>query len=652
MKKNKAEVGSDTMSFGLILALLDNLADAVYERLVNGFFGKIFTAYSREQAMFDQGFLKNHFTGGTGLRFFFRKIRQYLSGTFENSFFIRTIGKWLRGFLAVPLKSIGNFFFAFGAYTVLIYFIRWLVPDLAATDIGVAIVGAVICIVSIPMLLSEDNLAVAVGKSVILRFLFMEVFGFREESFQVATKNSRIQSNLLLMAGMALGVLTLALSPLWILFGIIAAVGIALIFASPEIGLILALFFCPFFSFLENPAFSLGILILVVLSSYLLKIIRGKRILKMELLDFFVLLFGVILYFSGAITAGGKTGFYETLLSCELLCGYFLVVNLMRTEKWLKRCVAVWVTSGTIVAVFGILQYVFGMTATGSWLDISYFSDIRGRTTSVFDNPNVLAFYLILILPFSLLAWVRAEGRKPKIISAFSIVSILLCLVLTWSRGAWLAAIFCLLLFALIRSKKTIRFLFFLCLFLPFLSFILPQSVTKRFMSIGDLSDSSTMYRVYTWKGTLRVIKEYFVGGIGYGTTAYREIYPQYAYAGIEAAEHSHNLFLQILLGMGIGGLLIFLAILLFSAQMNFEYLKKSADADNKLRVSAAMCAIFSFMLMGLFDFTWYNYRVFFLFWCVLAFACACIRVGNEEERRHGVAVFAEQNSATLDINW
>ena len=93
----------------------------------------------------------------------------------------------------------------------------------------------------------------------------------------------------------------------------------------------------------------------------------------------------------------------------------------------------------------------------------------------------------------------------------------------------------------------------------------------RRFTSIGNLADSSSYYRVYTWRGSLRAAKDYFWGGAGYGSSAYAEVYPQYAYAGIEAAEHSHNLFVQILFGLGVFGLLIFLAVLFLFAAVLFS---------------------------------------------------------------------------------
>jgi len=367
-------------------------------------------------------------------------------------------------------------------------------------------------------------------------------------------------------------------------------------------------------------------------------------------MDLAVLLFMVLVYLAGAISAGGEIGRYEVMISCVLMLGYFLTVNLMRTERWLNRCVLAIQISGTAVAMLGILQYLFATPLVNAWLDTSYFYDIQGRATAMFDNPNVLASYLIMVLPFTLFGAIKATVRKERLLCHVSALSVLICLILTWSRGAWLSVIISMVIFALIYSKKTVRWLIVLMGSIPFLSFFLPQSITRRFMSIGDLSDSSSMYRLYTWKGALRSIKEYFMGGVGYGTAAYNEMYPQFAYAGIEAAEHTHSLYLQILFGMGIGGLLVFCIVLFLFAQMNLEYLKHSKNMESRWMVLACITAIVSSLIMGAFDFIWYNYRIFFLFWVVLALGCACVRVGNAEQKRHEVRMSEETNYATLDI--
>ena len=642
MKKSKTNstdtgVTPSIASISFIFFLFDKFSAYIYNALKSGFLGKIFTAYSVEQNAFDNCYIKKHFTNSTLVKKYFRNIRRYLSGSFESSYILNKISTVSKNIVTMPLRTLGGALFFFGIYSVIIYLLRLFLPVISEADISYAITGVVICISVIPMLLSQNNIANAVGKSIFLGTLFSEVLGYREEVFKQRTNKNKTKGNILMFFGIALGVLTLAIHPLIIMAAIIAVVLIALVFTAPEIGVLISLFSIPFLSVFEHSAMVLGLLVSIISVSFLVKLIRGKRILKFEIIDISIIFFGALVGLSGPISAGGLSGCKEVLITCELLLGYFLIVNLIRTEKWIKRCVGVLVTSGTVVAFIGIGQYMFGVLSAGAWLDTGYFNDIKGRAVSLFDNPNVLALYLIIILPFALCMTIQAAKGRAKLLGSISVISIALCLVLTWSRGAWIAAIICLLVFCLIYSRKTLRYIILSCFFVPFVPFFLPQSVTKRFMSIGDLADSSTLYRVYTWKGTLNVVKEFFVSGIGYGTTAFQTIYPQYAYAGIEAAEHSHNLFLQILVGTGVIGLIAFGIIMLLFTQMNLEYIKNSKNTVLKLIVISAFCAILAALLFGLFDFTWYSYRMFFLFWSVVAIAVASVRISRDEERKHSV---------------
>ena len=187
---------------------------------------------------------------------------------------------------------------------------------------------------------------------------------------------------------------------------------------------------------------------------------------------------------------------------------------------------------------------------------------------------------------------------------------------------------------------------------IPFLPFVLPQNIVTRFMSIGDMADSSTMYRVYTWKGSLGMVKDYFWGGIGYGTEAFAKLYPAYAYAGIETTPHSHSLYLQILIGMGIGGLLIFAVLMFFYFQKSLEYIKKPSNKDSFLITVAAFVSICAMLIMGFFDYVWYNYRIFFLFWIVLAIGVACIRIGKKEISKLNAYEESDDCAASIDVEW
>jgi O-antigen ligase len=148
------------------------------------------------------------------------------------------------------------------------------------------------------------------------------------------------------------------------------------------------------------------------------------------------------------------------------------------------------------------------------------------------------------------------------------------------------------------------------------------------------------------------MIKEYAWGGIGYGTEAFSEVYPLYAYAGIEAAPHSHNLYMQIVLGMGIGGLICLFLIILFYTQHSFEYIKDPLDNSTRVLSTAAFVSVLSMLIMGMFDYVWYNYRIFFMFWVALAVGVCAIKIGTKELSRKNLVYDSDARSASIDIEF
>lgn len=644
-KTNKA---ADFVAVGIFVYLLDRFADWFYTSIVEGFFGKIFTAYSLEQNAFENGFLKHYFTGNLKVKEYAHKLRAFLSRNFEDSYLLNRGAHFIYSFKTMSLRSYGNFWMSFGVYTIIVYFVKMGVPALPKAEVDTLIVGIMACICSIPLLFAKGTLISAVGRSMFTRLLFSEAFGFRDETFEKKAEASPKHANFMILFGIICGVLTLLIDPLFIPASIFGIILLVLIFSTPEVGVLISLFFLPFFTFLANPTISLSILVLLTFLSYVFKIIRGKRIFRIELLDIAVIVFGVMIYFGGVISVGGEISYLSSLLTCSLMIGYFLVVNLMRTQKWLNRCFVALMSSATLVSFIGVLQYFFG-TLNVSWLDRDYFPDIKGRVTALFENSNVLAAYLVMIFPLILCSLLRSTGKN-KILAFISSVSVFLCIIFTWSRGAWLALIFSVLLYFLMYSKKTVRFLCGAIFVIPFAAFLLPDNIVRRFMSIGDMADSSISYRVYTWKGTLSAIFENLFGGVGYGTETYREVYPTYSYAGMEAAEHSHSLYLQLWFSLGIVGLIVFCVLMLLFAQQTLENIKITSDIQNKVQTTAVFCSVFAALIMGAFDYIWYNYRVFFVFWIMIALASVYARVDRAERRRKNISYDNDFEKAFIDI--
>lgn len=634
-------------SLSIILHFIERLTNSAYNALMNGIFGIAFTSYSAEQKAFERGAVRGYFTGNSRVEKIFRNVREVLSKAFETSFLMRWIDKILNRFLSTPLKLYGNFMLSFGLYSALVYVVRVFLPTMTTPNTAFIVTSAVLILASLPLLASRESLGSAAGKGVITRLIFIEAFGFRDEDFEIPAVRRKGRFNGSIIWGMAAGIFTIFISPAYIIVAMVFFALIAMILATPEMGVVLLIVMIPFSTLLDHSSAALIVFVLVTTFGYLIKLVRGKRILKLEILDVMVLIFGIVLLMSGVITAGGVASFTEACVCCVLMLGFFLVTNLIRTERWLNRCVNAVVGSSVIVSIIGVLQYVMGYAVQG-WLDTSYFGDIEGRVVSLFDNPNVLAVYLVMSFPLLLERISGAKDRRERLLGLLSVVAVLTCTVLTWSRGAWVAMIISVVVMSLINNRKTFKWLLALVAVMPAIAILLPRAVVRRFMSIGDLADSSSYYRVYTWRGTIRAILDHFWSGAGYGMSAYAEIYPQYAYAGIEAAIHSHNLFLQILFSMGIFGLIIFLAVIFLFSQKSFESIRK--DERVKLHVSAIFSAVLGALVMGLFDHVWYSYRIFFMFWVMIGLCCAYVRFGDREMQRVLGTEKYSAESASIDL--
>ena len=203
----------------------------------------------------------------------------------------------------------------------------------------------------------------------------------------------------------------------------------------------------------------------------------------------------------------------------------------------------------------------------------------------------------------------------------------LLCMVLTMARGAWLGLIFAVAIFLLMIDR---RFIFVGIVGLVALYFLLPDVILSRFMSIGNLTDGSTSYRLSIWRATIAMLRDFWLVGVGPGVAAYNRIYPIYGYSAVNAP-HSHNLFLQIICDAGVFALVIFLMLLFSYVRELASAIKHNTNRALNIFRIAAVSAMAGFVLQGMTDYSFYNYRVTLTFWCVVGLAIALTRIGREQ---------------------
>lgn len=595
----------------VIISALDRFCLWIYGLLGSGLFARIFTS-SAGNARSDCQRTRGRLT----------ELRRQLAEKIEESRIISAVNSLFSGLISCRLRVIGAYLLSFSVYCLLSATVSLILTDTVAEsyEAYVLIVEAItIGVVSVPFLASKKTVSSLLLSSHICNKI-IDACGFSQNKLHSEAISGRYTAAFVL--GVLSGIATFAVSPLYIFVAMIFAVAVYAIFALPEFGVMCLFFLAPL-----APTSALIVLVALVTLAYLFKLIRSKRVLTFTRADLFVAALAVLIAFGGLVSFSSDS-LIPSFMYVSFIIGYFLVSCCVRSSEWLHRCTAAAVWSGLIVAFYGILQYVFAGTMVSAWLDDELFTGISGRAVSTLENPNMLGEYLIMVLPLALALWITGKGMSKRY-AFVSFACLGMCLILTWSRGAWLGFLFALVAFLLIWNRRTMWLLVAGVACVPLLPIVLPDTIVSRFTSIGNLADSSTSYRVNIWRGAMHMVRDYLLTGIGVGEGPWSEIYPDYTLPGIEAAPHSHNLFIQITLETGIFGILFFCIILFLLARLAFSLiarlgcedtsaLERTYARDAKLAVAAPLCGLFAVLIQGLTDNSWYNYRVYLMFWLML----------------------------------
>lgn len=592
------------------------IKNSVLYKLLTGIYNGISTAY--KNSAFATFFKKDVLVEWTEKSLFAKILRlpwticEKIGVTFgerltrqkENSFIIRSCKYLLHNFLALNLRYMGLLALSAGAVDVCFGMVR------KTSVVG----GFFVAVFGIILALFQINITDYLKGSYLVKFIENLLGTSFSYNFYYVTKcksgAKRIYSAIFFgaLCGVVSGFSSAALS-------VVFLIGLLYVFAvlyKTEIGIFSVAFLAPIV-----PTMVLAGLCILTGFSFFVRVVTNKKFtFKFGVPEFFVSLM-ILIYLVCACTSFAMFKSVQIVAIYLVFMGfYFVVVNTIKNKKQFFDLISVITISSFFVCMFGIMQYVFDWNVSQAWMDEEMFSDIKMRIYSTLENPNVLGEYILLTLPLSIgLMWSK-KGFLSKLFYGGISLSMFAALILTFSRGCWIGLMLSAAIFVTFVAGKLWGLLL---LALPAVPFILPESIVNRFLSIGDMKDSSTSYRVYIWLGTLLLLKDFWISGIGIGTEAFTKIYPFYSYSAI-VAPHPHNLFLNVLVETGAAGIVVFLFICIIL----FKRLARTTSLSGKTSQTATMSvaiasAVAGFLLQGMFDNCFYNHRVFMIFWLIVA---------------------------------
>lgn len=605
-----------------------------------GVLGKIFTSYSKVNTAFKQSAAVSFMGNGSQAASFIRRIRFKISSLFEQSAFLYLWKRTISFIIGCRMRFFGSFTLVFGIYTALIYLVKRFAFSENYADGSYLLASLILVLVSLPMLASKNTLAKTLAESRLGHFTVTRVLGMAEEKLEVPPSRYGDYYNIAILGGLLAGTLTYFINPadLILIFAVISV--IALVLSTPEVGVVFVSFLLPFFGLSDDNV--LGFLVSLYTVGYFIKLLRGKRILSVEIYDLVLLIFGGVIAFGGIVSVGGEASSETAFEMLSLIVGCFVALNLLRTSKWIKRCTVAMFVSAFLVSLTVLWQLVARYAKIG--FDLSLYEQ---GTYPFFGTREALSAYLLLAFAIGFSVLAALNHKRSKFTVFLGVIAIFGAILAIGCKSAIAGVLIAIPIYFIITRRRTVTFLLLSAAGAVYACFMLPARFLHGLLAFFESMLYYFWRAVSVWQGTLGIIIASFFGGIG--VDAFASVYPRFSLAGSEKATETSSLMLRILCDVGVVGIAVFIFVLILFFQNCFEYIKSAKD-KSRLTVAAGLSGIIGILCQSVFFDIWSNTTVFYVFWFVMAITVSRIRLGIGEAQRSLQTEMQSDSRASLDL--
>lgn len=625
------------------------LTGYVYFALCGGWFGRIFTSYATSDRIFRTSRLGRLSRVDTGGGRWHRAFRRNVALAMDRNPLLRAF-RWLsHQLLTCSLRTVGLFLITTGAYSAIIYWLSeviWRGDTLTWTYVAVSLVSIVLGII---FLFSDLSLGYALQNGLFFHGLLMPLLGISDDTLKDIDMHGKQGYVVAVPLGMAAGALGALTHPLWILVACAVLLLVLVILAIPETGVMLLLVLIPFVGFLPNATAWTVALVALPLLGYIGKLLRGNRAFHMEVQDFSVVLIALFFLLSGASIA--RDGAFLRALSCTvLICSYFLVVNVIATPIWRRRCYIAMLVGAAVASVVGIVQFIIAVaTAAEKGVGMAAFGT---AVHAGFADSTTFAYFLALVFPFAL-AQLAKSRQQYRFVLGFGCVLIVGAAVLTWVQSVWMAMMLALIVFLLIYDRRFFPPLLVGAGVIPTVYAVLPHTVRvgllKALRATSDLTFAQragmgeTIREIFFSRGSglysLGTGISHFLFGLGNG--GLETVCALYTTVDPALAARSCNFWMYLLLEQGVFGLLPTVLFFFLLLQNCFSVMRNSLGEQRSPLPIAGVCMAVAALFISCFRYAWYDPAALTLFFVIAALVVADARA----ERRRALPYMDREQS-------
>ena len=418
--------------------------------------------------------------------------------------------------------------------------------------------------------------------------------------------------------------------------------------------LILLIIYLPFQIALNPiPGFDLASIRVFIILLFLILVIRKdfKSLLSKNLQKIGLLFFLILSSVSLIGTENVFWGFRKILFFLSIFPLYFLIVALVDNWAKIKKVVLALVIASGLIALIGLIQFfaqfifsldkvynfwavnitpVFSGFSLGTMILAypSWLVNVGGitimRAFSFFSDPHMFSFYLGLTLPLVVVLLLKGY-RKKLLIVIYPLLFI--ALLLTFTRGAYLAIIITFLVLAGLIWKYLGNKKVSILLYLSLLLIIIPHTpFSDRFYASFDLDEGSNMGRLEMWQQASQTGMDNFWQGVGLGN------YSLIVDADLDYRNPvtAHNLYLDFFSEMGIFTLTVWLILILGTIGQLFEKLINSDNMKEKYVLIGLIGSLVYFLVHSCFETAIYNPVVLALLMVVLGLSTVVLNYATK----------------------
>ncbi|MDI6733315.1 MAG: O-antigen ligase family protein [Planctomycetota bacterium] len=321
--------------------------------------------------------------------------------------------------------------------------------------------------------------------------------------------------------------------------------------------------------------------------------------------------------FLSVLPAGSWWGSYSRGQGTYSLMGYFVIFFItamsLRTKAQLERMLVTITLTSIPIIIYGFAQKL-------KLEPLNWDADFSIRIASTLGNPIFLGSYLILVIPVMVYLLICSKNTLSRIFHLLLLVSALVCLLLTESRGPLLGLILTVFVFVvlsgLVFRKKylawgsymvvTVLIGFFIILAIPQgpLEGLKPKM--GRLSRMFEPKEGAAQVRLLIWEGIIKMVQsDYYRAIVGYGPETMFVPYHKYCPAELITSENritfpdrAHNEFFDTIITTGLTGSFIYL--LLFVSVM-FYVFQSLGLLQNKTDRFVFIASQIIFVMVGVF---------------------------------------------------